>query len=82
MFINPWDKKSEKYLFLLAKDQRLFVDDIRFTRDIGNKYPGYKKFMGIARNGDESIVALRPGVRLAPMPTRRKFHKFQFYRIF
>ena len=84
MFINPWDKKSEKYLFLLAKDRGVFVKDTSFTQNLGKKYRNHDNFFGIARldNGNESMVTLRPKWKLEPIPTKRKFHSFHFKRIF
>ena len=86
MFVRPWNKESEKYLFQLAKERTLFTRDINFTRSLGRRYPELSDngFMDIGRidKKHESIIALRPGIGLAPLPTRRKFMKFQLYRLF
>lgn len=84
MFINPWDAESERYLFMLAKDKRIFVKDTDFTQNLGKKYRNHDNFFGIARlgNGKETMVGIKPKWKLEPIPTKRKFHSFRFQRIF
>lgn len=84
MFIRPWNKKSESYFDILAKNQRLFTKDTLFTQNLGRKYPDLNgKYIGIGRidKTRESIVSLRDGVGLAPFPSRRKYKKYKFFRL-
>ena len=84
MFIRPWDKKSENYFDILARDRTLFTKDTLFTQNLGKKYPTLNgKYLGIGRidKTRESMIGLRKDVGLAPLPSRRKYKKYKFFRL-
>lgn len=83
MYIYPWNKKSENYLDILAKDKLLFTKDTLFTQNLGKKYRNLNgSYLGIGRidKTGESMIGLRDGVGLAPLPSRRKYKKYKLFR--
>ena len=84
--LKPWNKEVERIMRQLAKDK------ITFTRKIGRNHPilvdEHNGFMDVGRitKRNKSMIALRPGVGIQPLPKipsiPSKFMKFKFYRIF
>lgn len=91
MFVKPWCKEAENYFKRLAKDRIAYVDDIKFTRNLGHKYPELfdeiNGFMDIGRidKRRKSMIALRPGNVIVPIKEndcrRRKFTPFKLFKI-
>ena len=91
-YLIPWDKESEKYFRRLMKDRIVYIDNNKFTRAFGRRYPtlfdenqGYLDIGRIDRR-NKSMIALRPGITLAPIqspPTRiTRIQKYKFFRIY
>ena len=90
VFVKPWNKEAERIFRQLAKDQRAYTKNNKITRKLGRSYPELfdNGFMDIGRidRKNESIIVLRPGIGIAPVPPKpsipSKFLKFQFFRIY
>lgn len=90
--LKPWNKEVERIMRQLAKDRVVYIDNVDITRKIGRNHSSLfdeaNGFMDIGKieRRNKSMIALRPGVGIAPVPklpsVPSKFIKFKFYRIF
>lgn len=91
MFVKPWSKDAERCFRDLVKWRNAYVDDIKFTRNLGRTHPELTDknngFIDIGRidKTNRSVVTLRKHVSLIPIESsssRSRNLKFRFYKIF